>query len=66
MTALPEVDEYADDFAEDADQGSCMTCHGEGWVFCEDWDCWEPDCDGTAHTCWNCHGSGDPKDQWLW
>ena len=54
----------------DPDARSCMTCRGEGWEWCEDTNssegCWEPDCDGEAHTCPNCYGSGDAKDQRFW
>lgn len=49
---------------------ACQTCGGEGWEWCEDTDssegCWERDCDGAAHTCPNCRGSGASQDQWYW
>lgn len=42
---------------------SCQTCGGEGFEWCEEWDCWEPDCDDDSHTCPNCHGTGNAADQ---
>lgn len=48
----------------------CMTCQGEGVEECEDTDsaegCWAPDCNGFIHTCPNCLGSGNAKDQRYW
>ncbi len=48
----------------------CQTCDGDGFELCEDVNssegCWESDCDGSAHTCPNCRGSGLAKDQWYW
>ena len=46
----------------DLDDEDCPTCGGDGWEWCDDWDCWEPDCKHGGHTCPNCHGSGLAKD----
>jgi hypothetical protein len=49
---------------------SCQSCGGDGFNWCEDQDssegCWERNCNGETHTCFNCHGTGAAKDQWLW
>ena len=54
-----EVDDY---FDYDEPEQDCWTCGGQGWEECDDWDCWEPDCDGGEHTCTNCRGTGLAKD----
>ena len=59
------------DHDPDWDEGhNCMTCGGEGWEYCEEYSsiegCWERDCNGATHTCFNCRGSGAAKDQWFW
>lgn len=72
----PHADHYDcgmcgdDDYdLDDGEEHRCMTCGGEGWEWCEDQNssegCWARDCDGTAHTCPNCDGSGLAKDQ-VW
>ena len=60
----PDIEEY------EYDDDPCMTCGGDGIEECEDTDsaegCWEPDCNGRFHTCPNCRGSGNAKDQRFW
>lgn len=59
-----------DDWEDFADGGSCQTCCGDGFEECQDTNssegCWELDCNGDIHTCPNCKGSGNAKDQWYW
>ena len=59
-----------DDYGDYDPDWACQTCNGDGFEYCEDQNtsegCWERDCDGTAHTCPNCSGSGASKDQWYW
>ena len=60
---------------EDEDSAPCQTCGGDGVEECEEWlfqedtdaseECWEQDCNGRVHTCPNCRGSGNAKDQWY-
>ena len=58
-----ELGDYDPDWA-------CRTCGGDRFEECEDTDtsegCWEQDCNGRIHTCPNCRGSGQAKDQWYW
>ena len=65
---IQELDDLLDDYEDEGglEDGDCMTCGGDGFVECDDWDCWEPDCSGDCHTCHNCHGSGLAKDQVYW
>lgn len=64
----PEIDDYYEE--DDGLERNCRTCRGDGWEWCEDTDsaegCWEADCDGSAHTCPNCRGSGLAMDQCFW
>ncbi|MGH2352514.1 MAG: hypothetical protein ACRDI2_23800 [Chloroflexota bacterium] len=64
LAAVEDQDDFNDDEPE------CMTCHGQGWgIVGVDWDSDDPingPYDGEAETCWNCHGSGLAKEQWLW
>lgn len=59
-----------EDHSEFDPEPSCMTCSGDGWEWCEDTDsaegCWESGCNGKSHTCPNCGGTGDAKDQRFW
>ena len=61
--ATPVVE---DEYSDEGFDSRCQTCAGDGFEWCEEWDCWQRDCDGDAHTCPNCRGSGAARDQWYW
>ena len=64
----PAPDDDADGYDDDDDgYDACQTCAGDGYEDCwEPFDCWEPGCNGAAHKCTNCRGTGSAKDQWYW
>jgi hypothetical protein len=70
MSSPYEIGSWPADPSECEDEVNCQTCLGEGYEECEDTNssegCWERDCNGYAHTCPNCRGSGHAKDQWYW
>ena len=70
MATETPMQDYAEDDYGDGLEPNCQTCGGDGFEWCEDTNsaegCWQPDCDGSGHTCPNCKGSGQAKDQWYW
>lgn len=70
LIQLTDADFVEYDIDDEPAESRCQTCGGDGFEWCEDQNsaegCWAADCDGTAHTCPNCRGSGLAKDQWFW
>lgn len=64
----PPADFYGEDDYDD--DGTCMTCQGDGFAECETTNtsegCWERTCNGEIHRCPNCGGSGRASDQRFW